>query len=144
VKKSQQRCYDFPTLPCTLAGFEPGSSALQADLMTTSPGRCTYTIILLLHQLCAKLSRCFALAAAGLPDGKFQNQKSQFGQILEGLAIKDVGIFYGRLVYFTAICYILWSLGISYGYLVYFSLFWYVVSGKIWQPCAAVSCRQMS
>jgi presenilin-like A22 family membrane protease len=32
------------------------------------------------------------------------------------------------LVYFTAICYILWSLSISYGYLIYFSPFWYDVS----------------
>jgi hypothetical protein len=38
-----------------------------------------------------------------LPDGIFSDQKSQFGQILDGLAMKDVGIFYGYLVYFTAI-----------------------------------------
>jgi hypothetical protein len=43
----------------------------------------------------------------GLPDGLFLNQKSKFGLILEGLAIEDVGIFYGRLVYFTAIWYLL-------------------------------------
>jgi hypothetical protein len=30
-----------------------------------------------------------------LPDGLFSNQKSQFGLILEGLAIEDVSIFYG-------------------------------------------------
>jgi hypothetical protein len=43
---------------------------------------------------------------AGLPDGifgTFSNQKSQFGQILEGLTMEDAGIFYGRLVHFTAI-----------------------------------------
>jgi hypothetical protein len=28
-----------------------------------------------------------------LPDGIFSKQKSQFGKILEGLAIEDVGIF---------------------------------------------------
>jgi hypothetical protein len=62
-----------------------------------------------------------------VPDGIFSNQKSQFGQILEGLAMEDVDIFYGHLVYFTAIWYILWSFGKFYGYLVYFSPFWYVV-----------------
>jgi hypothetical protein len=31
--------------------------------------------------------------AAGLPDGLFSNQKSQFGSILEGLAIENFGIF---------------------------------------------------
>jgi hypothetical protein len=54
----------------------------------------------------------------------------------------DVGIFYGHLVYFTAI----WCI---YGHLVYslpcgmymycsFGVgfpFWYVVTRKIWQPC---------
>jgi hypothetical protein len=29
------------------------------------------------------------------------NQKTQFGQISEGIAMNDVGIFYGHLVYFT-------------------------------------------
>jgi hypothetical protein len=29
----------------------------------------------------------------GLPDGLFSNQKSQFGQILEGLAKENLGIF---------------------------------------------------
>jgi hypothetical protein len=39
---------------------------------------------------------------ARLPDGIFSNPKYQFGQILEGLAMEDIGIFYGHLVYFTA------------------------------------------
>jgi hypothetical protein len=47
----------------------------------------------------------------GLPGGIFSNQKSQFGQILEGLAMEDVGIFYCHLVYFTVIWYILWLFG---------------------------------
>jgi hypothetical protein len=38
-----------------------------------------------------------------LPDGIFSNQKSNFGQILEGLGMKKVGIFYGLLEYITAI-----------------------------------------
>jgi hypothetical protein len=37
----------------------------------------------------------------------FSNQKSQFGQILEGLAMEDVGKVYGHLVYFTGILFIL-------------------------------------
>jgi hypothetical protein len=38
-----------------------------------------------------------------LPDGIFSKQKSELGSILEGLAMEDVGIFYGHLVYFAAI-----------------------------------------
>jgi hypothetical protein len=34
----------------------------------------------------------------------FQTKKSQFGQILEGLTMENVGIFYGHLEYFTAMC----------------------------------------
>jgi ABC-type spermidine/putrescine transport system permease subunit II len=48
--------------------------------------------------------------------------------------MEDVGMFYGHLVYFTAIWYILGPLGTFYGYLVYFFPFWYVVVRKIWQP----------
>jgi hypothetical protein len=33
--------------------------------------------------------------------------------------MQNVGIFYGLLIYFTAIWYILRPLGIFYGYLVY-------------------------
>jgi hypothetical protein len=39
----------------------------------------------------------------GLPDGLFWNQKSQFGKILEGISMENLGIFYDHLVYFTAI-----------------------------------------
>jgi hypothetical protein len=39
----------------------------------------------------------------GLPDATFSDQKSQFGQIFEGLALEEVGIFYGHLVYSVAI-----------------------------------------
>jgi hypothetical protein len=76
-----------------------------------------------------------------LPDGIFSNQKAQFGQISECLAKKDVGIFYGHLVYFTAIWSISLAFGIFYGHLVYFVAhfgkffpFWFVVPRKIWQP----------
>jgi hypothetical protein len=45
------------------------------------------------------------LSESGLPDGLFSNQKSQFGQILEGLKMEKAGIF-------------LWSFGRFYGHLV--------------------------
>jgi hypothetical protein len=38
-----------------------------------------------------------------LPDGLFSNQKSHFGQILEGLRWENVAIFNGHLEYFTDI-----------------------------------------
>jgi hypothetical protein len=41
--------------------------------------------------------------------------------------MEHVGIFYGYLVYFVFIWYILWLFGI-------FFPFWYVVPRKIWQP----------
>jgi hypothetical protein len=44
--------------------------------------------------------------------------------------MKDVGIIYVYLVYFTAILYILRLFGIFYGYLVHLFLFWYVVPRK--------------
>jgi hypothetical protein len=47
----------------------------------------------------------------GLPDGVFSNQKSQSGQLLEGLTMENVGIFYGHMEYFTAMCYIFWLFG---------------------------------
>jgi hypothetical protein len=49
-----------------------------------------------------------------MPDGIFSNQKSQFGLILEGLKMDDAGIFYGCLVYVTAVWWILWILS-SFG-----------------------------
>jgi hypothetical protein len=43
----------------------------------------------------------------GLPDAIFSNQISQFGYILEGPGMDNVGTFYGHLEYVTAIWYIL-------------------------------------
>jgi hypothetical protein len=63
----------------------------------------------------------------------FSNQKSKFGQILEGLAMGDVVIFYGHVVHFTFFCYILWTFGVFCGILVYFSPSWYFVPRKIWR-----------
>jgi hypothetical protein len=52
-----------------------------------------------------------------LPDGIFPYQKSQFGEILVGLGMEDVG----HVVLFMAVWYTLWSFGI-------FFPFWYVWS----------------
>jgi hypothetical protein len=41
--------------------------------------------------------------SAGLPDGLFSNQKSQFWYNLEGLGMENVVIFYDHLEYFMAI-----------------------------------------
>jgi hypothetical protein len=38
------------------------------------------------------------VSEAVLPDGIFSKRKSQFGEILEGLAMEDVGIFYCNFV----------------------------------------------
>jgi hypothetical protein len=56
----------------------------------------------------------------GLPDGFFSNQKSQFGYISEGLAMEDVGKFYGKLVNFR-------PCGIFYGHFAYFPPVWYIL-----------------
>jgi hypothetical protein len=66
-----------------------------------------------------------------MPDGLFSNQKFQFGSILEGLAMVNVGIFYVHLAYFTVIENILWIFGIYCGHLIYFFPFWYVVPKKM-------------
>jgi hypothetical protein len=45
---------------------------------------------------------------------------------LEGPTVEDVGIFYGHLVYFTAIWYTLWIFGIFCGNLVFFPVLVFV------------------
>jgi hypothetical protein len=85
-----------------------------------------------------KLLGIFEDITTRLPDGLFSNPKSQFGKILEGLAMENLGIFYDHLVYLTAIWYILWSFGIFCGHLVHFSPFWYFVPRKIWQPTITI------
>jgi hypothetical protein len=74
----------------------------------------------------------------GLPDVIFSNQKSQFGQILESLAMKVVGKFYGHLVYFTAISYIfaIWYILLSFWYIFHVLVY---CTKKIWQPCFSQS-----
>jgi hypothetical protein len=48
---------------------------------------------------------------AGLPDGIFSNQKSLLGEILKGLGMEKVEIFYRHLEHIVNIWYILWSCG---------------------------------
>jgi hypothetical protein len=69
-----------------------------------------------------------------LPDGLFSNQKSQFGSILEGLEIENLGIFYDHLVYFTAIGNILRPFGLFCGHLVYFPRFGMLYDEKSGNP----------
>jgi hypothetical protein len=58
--------------------------------------------------------------------------------------METVGIFCGRLEYFTAMCYILWPLGNLVVIWYIFFPFWYSVSRKIWQPWSAGAQRLIS
>jgi hypothetical protein len=49
--------------------------------------------------------------AAGLPDGLFSNQKSQFGKNSQGLRLENIDIFYGHLEYFMDI----WDMLLPFG-----------------------------
>jgi hypothetical protein len=64
----------------------------------------------------------------------FHTKKYQFGYFGRPLGynmsvyiFNVLGIFYGHLVYFVAIWYILWSFGIFCGHLVYFVAIWYIL-----------------
>jgi hypothetical protein len=58
----------------------------------------------------------------------FSYQKSYLGMyILEGLGIKNLSMFYGHLVHFMAICYILWQFGTFYGHLEKITAIWYIL-----------------
>jgi hypothetical protein len=54
---------------------------------------------LLCEQITALRDSSQLLSGSGLPDGLFSNQKYQFGKILEGLAMENLGIFNDHLVY---------------------------------------------
>jgi hypothetical protein len=62
----------------------------------------------------------------GLPDDIFANKNFQFGYVLEGLGMENVGThilqlfgtFNRQLLYFMTVRYILWSFGIFYLVLV--------------------------
>jgi hypothetical protein len=53
---------------------------------------------------------------------------------LEGLALEDVGIFYGHLVHYTVFCYILWTSVTVRGNLVHFSRFGILDKEKFGNP----------
>jgi hypothetical protein len=69
-----------------------------------------------------------------LPDGLFSKQKSQFGKILECLAMKEVAKFYGHLVYFTAIWFMLWPFRIFCGHFGIFFRFGMLYQEKSGSP----------
>jgi hypothetical protein len=73
---------------------------------------------------------------AGLPDGLFSDQKSQFLVYIffVGLGMENLGIFYIYSGTFESILRILPPVGMFCGNLVYFPHFWYVAPMKIWQP----------
>jgi hypothetical protein len=64
---------------------------------------------------------------AGLPDGIFSNQKSQFDYILRASDWKFLVNNYGRSEYWIIIWNILWPFGLFCGLLIYFIPFRYVV-----------------
>jgi hypothetical protein len=70
---------------------------------------------------------------AGLPDGVFSHQKSQFGQFFEGLKMEKIGVFYDLLEYITDVWYILWPCG---NLVAIFSPHFVYCVKKIWQPCS--------
>jgi hypothetical protein len=75
------------------------------------------------------IKRFFRTLSIGLPDGLFSNLKSQ---ILEGLAMENLGIFYDHLIYFTAIGNILRPFGIFCG--IFSPVFGILDHGKSGNP----------
>jgi hypothetical protein len=61
----------------------------------------------------------------------FAKQKFQFGYILKGLTMENVGTLHSQLVHFTANGYILSPSDIFRDHLVYFG----IIYQKIWQRC---------
>jgi hypothetical protein len=74
------------------------------------------------------------LCTSGLPDGFFSNQKSQFGEILEGPRLENVAIFYGHLEYFKDIEDILGPFGTFCVHLIHFSDFGILFQEKSGSP----------
>jgi hypothetical protein len=89
----------------------------------------------ILHTFDFTTFKSFRTPKVGLPDGISAYQKSQFWYISEDLKIENVvriflllfGIFYGHVVYFVVIWYILWPCGIFCSHLVYFMAMWYIL-----------------
>jgi hypothetical protein len=64
-----------------------------------------FSIVMMKGPFCKRSDR------PGLPDGMFSNQKSKFGQILDGIGMEKVGKLVGHLEYNTDIWYILCPFG---------------------------------
>jgi hypothetical protein len=69
----------------------------------------------------------------GLPDAIFSNPNPNFGEILEGLPMVEVGIFNGHLVYFTFIWYFYCNL-VNLGIFSKYSRFCMFCQKQIWHP----------
>jgi hypothetical protein len=61
----------------------------------------------------------------------FQTKNPNLGKFLECVAMKNVGKFNGRLVYFTAISNILRPFVIFCGHLLYFVAICYIICGHL-------------
>jgi hypothetical protein len=55
---------------------------------------------------------------------------------LEGFGMENVATFYAHLKNIKVIWHFLWSFGNLVAVWYIFRRFWYIVSSKIWQPCA--------
>jgi hypothetical protein len=68
-----------------------------------------------------------------------ENVSIFYGHLVYFMAIwyilRQFGLFCGHSVYFMVIWYILKLFGICCGHLVHLFPFWYVFPRKIWQPC---------
>jgi hypothetical protein len=82
----------------------------------------------------------------------FQTKNTNLGKFLQGLDMEEVGIFYlpfgvfyGHVVYFTAIWCILRPFGVFYCHLVYFMVIWdiYVMFIRYFFP-VLVCCTKKS
>jgi hypothetical protein len=107
--------------------FRKGQKPLLRDQFTNCPSETWKVKPFYIKIVCFRSRLAFVLSevqfgnsslkrtASELPDGIFSNQKSNFWSILEGLAMEDVGIFgpfclfYGQMIHFMSIWYILWS-----------------------------------
>jgi hypothetical protein len=70
-----------------------------ADLRSDPVDRFASSWYLILWLVCTRVARCYI----------FKQKNPNLGKFQIGLQKKYIGKFYGRLVYFTTIWYILWS-----------------------------------
>jgi hypothetical protein len=72
---------------------------------------------------------------AGMPDDFFSDQKSHFGYILEERRMENIVTYmFWSLVIVYYHWVFLWAFCNFYGHLVYFSALWYILPRKLWQP----------